>query len=36
MEVRETGFGNENWVYLARDIGQWRALVYTVMNHLFT
>jgi hypothetical protein len=32
MDHREAGWGYINWIYLAQDKGQWRALVNTVMN----
>jgi hypothetical protein len=32
MDLRETGWGNVEWIQLARDRGRWRALVITVMN----
>jgi hypothetical protein len=32
MGVRETGWGGIDWIDLAQDRGQWRALVNTVMN----
>jgi hypothetical protein len=32
MDVREIGWGGMDWIDLARDRDQWRALVNTVMN----
>jgi hypothetical protein len=32
MDLREIGFGDVDWIYLAQDRGGWRALVNTVMN----
>jgi hypothetical protein len=32
MNLREIGLGGTNWIDLAQDREQWRALVYTVMN----
>jgi hypothetical protein len=32
MDLREIGWGGINWIDLAQDRGQWRALVNTVMN----
>jgi hypothetical protein len=32
MDLREIGWGGMNWIYLAHDRVQWRALVNTVMN----
>jgi hypothetical protein len=32
MDLREIGWGGMNWIYLAQDRDQWRALVNTVMN----
>jgi hypothetical protein len=32
MDHREVGWGYINWIYLAQDKGQWRALVNTVMD----
>jgi hypothetical protein len=31
-DLRETGWGGMDWIDLARDRDQWRALVNTVMN----
>jgi hypothetical protein len=32
MDVTETGWGGMEWIDLAQDRDQWRALVNTVMN----
>jgi hypothetical protein len=32
MDLRETGWGGMDWIHLAKDRDQWRALVKTVMN----
>jgi hypothetical protein len=32
MDLREIGWGVMDWIGLAQDRGQWRALVNTVMN----
>jgi hypothetical protein len=32
MDLREIGWGSMDWIDLARDRDQWRALVNTVMN----
>jgi hypothetical protein len=32
MDVREVGWGGMDWIHLAQDRDQWRALVNTVMN----
>jgi hypothetical protein len=32
MYLRETGWGNVEWIQLAQDRDRWRALVNTVMN----
>jgi hypothetical protein len=32
MDVREIGWGGMDWIDLAQDRDQWRALVYTVTN----
>jgi hypothetical protein len=34
MDLREIGWGGMNWIDLAQDRDQWRALVNTVMNNL--
>jgi hypothetical protein len=34
IDLRETGWGGMDWIDLAEDRGQWRALVNTVMNLL--
>jgi hypothetical protein len=31
--LREIGLGVSNWIHLAQDRDQWRALVNTVINH---
>jgi hypothetical protein len=31
-DLREIGWGGMDWIDLAQDRGQWRALVNTVMN----
>jgi hypothetical protein len=31
-DLRETGFGDVNWIHWAQDRERWRALVNTVMN----
>jgi hypothetical protein len=31
-DLRERGWEGEDWIYLAQDRDQWRALVNTVMN----
>jgi hypothetical protein len=33
MDLREIGWDGREWIYLAQDRDQWRALVNTVMNH---
>jgi hypothetical protein len=33
MDLRERGWAGMDWIYLAQDRDQWRALVDTVMNH---
>jgi hypothetical protein len=33
MDVREIGWDGVDWIELAQDRDQWRALVNTVMNH---
>jgi hypothetical protein len=32
MDLREVGWGSTDWIDLAQDKDQWRALVNTVMN----
>jgi hypothetical protein len=32
MDLREIGWGGKEWIDLAQDRAQWRALVNTVMN----
>jgi hypothetical protein len=32
MNIREIGWGDMDWIDLAQDRDQWRALVNTVMN----
>jgi hypothetical protein len=32
MDLREIGWDGEDWIYLAQDRDQWRALVRAVMN----
>jgi hypothetical protein len=32
MDVRDLGWGGMDWIDLAQDRNQWRALVNTVMN----
>jgi hypothetical protein len=32
MDLRERGWGGMDWIDLAWDRDQWRAVVYTVMN----
>jgi hypothetical protein len=32
MDLREIGWGGMDWINLAQDRNQWRALVNTVMN----
>jgi hypothetical protein len=32
IDLREIGWGGMDWIDLAQDRGQWRALVNTVMN----
>jgi hypothetical protein len=32
MNLREAGFGDVDWIHLARDRDRWLALVNTVMN----
>jgi hypothetical protein len=33
MDLRETGFGDVDWIHWAQDRDRWWALVNTVMNH---
>jgi hypothetical protein len=35
MELTETGYDNVDWIHLAQDREQWRALVNTEMNFQF-
>jgi hypothetical protein len=35
IDVRETGWGGVDWIDLAQDRNQWRALLNTVMNFQF-
>jgi hypothetical protein len=32
MHLRELGWGGVDWIHVAQDRDQWRALVNTVMN----
>jgi hypothetical protein len=32
MDLRETGYDGVEWIYMAEDRDQWRALVNIVMN----
>jgi hypothetical protein len=32
MDLREIGWGGMDWIHMAQDRDQWRALVTTVMN----
>jgi hypothetical protein len=32
MDLRETGWGGMDWIDLAKDRDQWRALVNTIIN----
>jgi hypothetical protein len=32
VDLRETGWGGMEWIHLAQDRDQWRALVNTVMS----
>jgi hypothetical protein len=32
MDLREIGWDDMDWIYLAQDRDQWRALVNAVMN----
>jgi hypothetical protein len=36
MDFKEIGRDGIDWIYLAEDRGQWRALVNTVMNLLIS
>jgi hypothetical protein len=36
MELREIGMGGMDWIDVAEDRDQWRALVNTVMNFRFS
>jgi hypothetical protein len=36
MDLRETGWCGMDWIYLAQDRDQWRALVNTLMNLRFS
>jgi hypothetical protein len=33
MDLRMTGWGGMDWIDLAQDRDQWKALLNTVMNH---
>jgi hypothetical protein len=33
IDLREIGRDGMDWIELSQDMGQWRALVNTVMNH---
>jgi hypothetical protein len=35
MDLRETGFGDVDWIHLAQDRDRWRALVNTVRTFGF-
>jgi hypothetical protein len=35
IDLRETGWDGIDWIYLAQDRDQWRALLNTVMNYGF-
>jgi hypothetical protein len=35
MDLRETGFGDVDWIHWAQDRVRWRAVVNTVMNLRF-
>jgi hypothetical protein len=35
MDLREVGFGDVDWIHMARDSGRWRAVVNTAMNTWF-
>jgi hypothetical protein len=32
MDLREIGWGDMDWIYLAQNRNQWKALVNTAMN----
>jgi hypothetical protein len=32
MDLRETSWGGMDWIDMAQDMDQWRAIVNTVMN----
>jgi hypothetical protein len=32
MDFRKIGWDVVDWINMAQDMGQWRALVYTVLN----
>jgi hypothetical protein len=32
MDLREIGFGGVDWIHMAQDRDQWRALMNTIMN----
>jgi hypothetical protein len=32
MDLRVIGFGDMDWIYLAKDRDQWKVLVNTIMN----
>jgi hypothetical protein len=36
MDLREIGWEGVDWIHLAQDRDQWRAVVNTVMNHRVT
>jgi hypothetical protein len=33
MDLREIGWGGMDWIDVAQDRGQWKAVVNTIMNH---
>jgi hypothetical protein len=35
MDLREIGWGSMDWIYLAHDRDQWKAVVNTVINLRF-
>jgi hypothetical protein len=35
MDLGEIGLGGMDWIDLAQNRDQWRALVNTIMNHMF-